>query len=70
MLSGSKYDTGFRAILPRVLHLDPRDDTAVEVTGLSRGERVLIGPVAVALREDIPAGHDGALRTIAHGVTQ
>jgi len=48
---------------PSVLKVDPRDDVAVALHGLARGEATL-GVVAAT---DIPAGHKIALRAIASG---
>jgi altronate hydrolase len=53
--------------LPPLLRLDPLDDVAVAPVGLVRGRRARVGTTILDVREDIPAGHKVALRTIAQG---
>ena len=47
----------------RVLKIDPRDDVATALVALAPGARV----AGVAVRDDIPAGHKIALRSICAG---
>lgn len=52
-----------------LLHLDPRDDVAVALTALARGDRAEAGGVSIELRDDIPNGHKVALLDMRAGET-
>ncbi len=52
-----------------LLLLDPGDDVAVALTALAKGARAEAGGIAIALGEDVPAGHKVALRAMAAGET-
>lgn len=54
---------------PQILKIDPRDDVAVALHALAKGERVDAGDGSITLAEDIPPGHKLALRTIRKGET-
>ena len=58
------HDTGYLCKMSLVLKIDPRDDVAVALAPLAKGEPVAEGVVAAT---DIPAGHKVALRAIAAG---
>jgi altronate hydrolase len=51
----------------RVLHLDPRDNVLVALTGLPAGEQVEFGGSACRLVRAVPAKHKFALRDFASG---
>ena len=51
--------------MAQLLRITPRDNVAVALTALSRGETVQVGDIALTLTGDIPAGHKVALTDIA-----
>ncbi|MFL6721611.1 MAG: UxaA family hydrolase, partial [Sphingomonas sp.] len=52
-----------------LLHLDPRDDVAVALRALTRGERFEVAGRQIEVREDIPNGHKVALCDMPAGET-
>jgi altronate dehydratase len=53
--------------LPRVLHLNRRDNVAVAIRALRRGEEVELAGRTLAAAQDIPFGHKVAVVGIAAG---
>ena len=51
----------------KFLQINPADNVAVAIVGLSAGEQVTIGEVTTTLNEDIPAGHKFALKDFVEG---
>ena len=51
--------------MAQLLRITPRDNVAVALTALSRGETVQVEDIALTLTGDIPAGHKVALTDIA-----
>lgn len=52
---------------PVVVRVHPEDNVAVALTALPAGAEVAVDGAAVALREEVPAGHKLALRDLAPG---
>jgi len=50
-----------------LLQLDPRDDVAVALRAIERGERLDAGDMIIEARQAIPYGHKIALRPLARG---
>ena len=53
--------------MPDAFRIDPADNVAVALVPLSHGTKVRVGEEGTVLREDVPAGHKFALRTIPAG---
>lgn len=53
--------------MARYLRINPADNVAVALTGLSARETVEFGPEALTLAEDIPAGHKFTLENLNEG---
>lgn len=51
----------------RFIKIDPLDNVAVAISDLATGETIELDGENVTLREEIPAGHKFALRSIAQG---
>lgn len=51
----------------RVLHIHPRDNVAVALGEISRGQRVVVDTLDIVSRDAIPFGHKIALRDIPAG---
>lgn len=52
---------------PRVLRIDSRDNVAIALGALHRGERITVDGRAIVVRDDIPFGHKVALEEMPQG---
>ena len=53
--------------MPRLLHLDPRDNVLTVIATLEAGETIRVGDADVSLAARLPLGHKIAARDIAAG---